>query len=467
MTTRRATTVDHVGVPPQARLTTSQAAFTFAGRWVTGSPWGRFGRYDSYVVLRHDGAVLQCPAHAGDLVPGSTEDLTYALKLVDPRTRTLPVPMTVELDPTNRCASKDCGTRCFSAPYRALGPDATIATPVIAAALERFATAGGRIVRFDGGGDPLLHSDVRNGYLPLLARQLGLRSTILTSGDLLPAAQRDAFVAAECYVRVSVNAARNETRAIFHGNQVDLDSIFEAMRDLVRRTDIAGSVVPVGATFLLDPSNFLEVFDCARRCRDIGVAHFSVRRVLGPASLRPVFPPDAGPRIDAQFELVRGLEDERFVAFLPWRPIDEADVNPAAGGFSAERCWQSTFKVVLEPDLQSTGLVGQLCGRYRGGGLGQVMQLPALLRSANGTKWVDAWRAGFDSYPVARAELPRRCVSCIDRGFIALVDRLVKFLDLPARDFEIFHLRATGSPAVREWEANGRELPRENPPISH
>jgi hypothetical protein len=55
----------------------------FEGKWIHGTPWQRFGLYNSYVVIRADGRMLKIPAHAGELAPGSTEDLIAAIASFD------------------------------------------------------------------------------------------------------------------------------------------------------------------------------------------------------------------------------------------------------------------------------------------------------------------------------------------------------------------------------------------------
>jgi hypothetical protein len=164
--------------------------------------------------------------------------------------------------------------------------------------------------------------------------------------------------------------------------------------------------------------------------------------VLGPSSLRPGFSAAEEEEIAGILESVRGLGSESFRVFVPWRPLGEGDLDPSAGTFGAARCWQSTFKTVVEPDPAGGGFRAQLCGRYRGGGVGQRMQLPALFSSAVGDGWTERWRRSFDDYGISREVLPRRCVSCIDRGFITMIDRLVRFLGDPRTGFRILHLRS-------------------------
>jgi Radical SAM superfamily len=412
--------------------------YNFPGEWVEGTAWQRFGLYNSYVVIRGDGAVRQIAAHAGELVPGSTEDLVDALRTFDLSSGVPPVPLTLELDTTYQCASRNCGSSCFSAPYRATNPNASIARPVLTEIIQSFAAAGGRILRFDGGGDPLLHPDVRSGELVELASRSGLKTTILTSGDLLKRTALDRIAESGCYVRVSLNAATEKTRRLFHGNEIPLAGIAAAIEQLSALLQRIHSDVPIGATFLAGRENYREVLDCALLARRIGVGHFSVRRVLGPAALRPGFTDAEEREFVELIGGVKGLHSSSFRVSVPWRSVTEADLNPSAGDFSASRCWQSTFKAVLEPS--ASGARGQLCGRYRGGGVGQLMKMPDLISVINAADWVNQWRASFAHYPVTRSQLPRTCVSCIDRGFIRMTEQLLAFVGQALSDFRILHL---------------------------
>ena len=94
----------------KARVDLDGNTRVFEGKWIHGTPWQRFGLYNSYVVIRADGRMLKIPAHAGELAPGSTEDLIAAIASFD-STRGYPsAPLSLELDPTYRCASRDCAS---------------------------------------------------------------------------------------------------------------------------------------------------------------------------------------------------------------------------------------------------------------------------------------------------------------------------------------------------------------------
>jgi len=425
----------------EAELLIGTQRHSFQGRWISGTPWERFGLYDAYVVVHSDGTVAEVPAHSGELVPGSTEDLTDYIQdqwgnLAHPT-----APLTLEIDPTNACLSRDCGTRCFSAAYRRLNPKAQIDGPLIADILTAFAREGGKIVRFDGGGDPLLHCDIRSGALLGKAKQLGLKSALLTSGEMLTSSDLPALADSACYLRVSVNACTDSTRKAFHGNDYSAKSIFDAVERYASLLASKRECAPIGASFLLDTVNFSEMLACARICRTIGIRHFSVRRVLGPQALRPTFTETQLREVERLLQEVSSLTSPSFRVFVPWRPVDEPDLAPRSGSIPATQCWQSTFKTIIEPCTSAPSFRAQLCGRYRGCGIGQAHQLPALFQKESPDTWVHRWRDSFDVYPHSRAELVRFCPSCIDRGFILMVEGILNAVGKKSADFSLLHLK--------------------------
>ena len=405
-----------------------------------GDPWERFGLYNRYVLIRDDGNIKVIPAHAGELVPGSTEDLVEVLKSFDPQKQHPIVPMTLELDPTNLCYSKNCGTHCFSAKYRSLNPTGMIPQTTLSEIILEFASNGGRIVRFDGGGDPLAHPAIRNGEMPELAGRLGLKSTILTSGDALLKTDLKRIAKAGTYMRISLNSAKDSTRKKFHGNEMGVNIIFNEIKKFSQWLSKRKIKLPIGATYLIGQENYKEVYACAIKAKNVGFSHFSVRRVLGPKNLRPSFSSQQEDEIIQQLVRTSELNDWNFRVFVPWRPIQEEDLNPSKRDFHAQQCWQSTLKTIIEPDKAGNYNV-QLCGRYRGSGYGQKMQMRPIYQGESGTNWVNAWRASFSVYPVSRPKLINTCISCIDRGFINMIDEMISFLNPPFHSFKVIHLK--------------------------
>lgn len=422
----------------EAILETGSQKLSYKGQWINEDYWGRFGKYNSYVVVKSDGTFTRIDAHAGEIVPGSTEDLKeYVQNFLNKEPQ---VPFTLELDPTYVCSSKDCGGHCFSAAYRQLAPKAEINSSTLEDILKCFALGGGKVVRFDGGGDPLAHKSVRNGVLPYLAHKLGLKSTILTSGDILDRSNIEKIANSKCYVRISLNAGSDKVRHQFHGNKISIDKIFSSIKKLASYIDKNRINIPIGSTYLLSKENYSELLLCAKKAIDSGISHYSVRRVLGPKKIRNNFTESELKEIDDILHELRLLNSDSFRVFVPWRKLNEPDLDPSKGAFSVKKCWQSVFKTIIEPGVSDEEFKIQLCGRYRGNGIGQSMQLPPLYEGKDGLNWDKKWQLSFFDYLYSRNELPNKCISCIDRGFISMMDNLLGFLK-DDQDFEILHLR--------------------------
>ncbi len=410
--------------------------------------WEAFGRANGVLLRRGTRRVL-LRGHGGEVVPG------FIIEHLFPAVRAycrsgFVYPITAEVDPTWVCRSvTNCGGHCFSMSYRA-GHLYSMDARLLGEFVRSFASAGGKVVRWDGGGEPLVHRAIRDGSLVATCAELGLAQTILTSGDLLAGANWDAYIDANLYLRVSLNAATDVTHARFLGIPDRLTTILATLEGYAARkaNSPTGRSTPLGATYLLSHLNWHELADCAAMAKGVGVNHFSVRRVLGPPALRPEPIDEAA--LDEQFERASALEDDSFQTFLPWRHVSEPDVP--AHEIPAERCWQSLFKLVLEPTADRSRLGLNLCGRYRGGGVGQLRQIPPMMLGFEELRDFEAtWRHWLLEHD--RRELLMTCPSCIDRGFIMLVDRLIRSLCFVGTDdaVEASYVRIDGDRDYCEW----------------
>lgn len=426
-------------------LIINDETYSFQGKWISGLPWERFGRYNYYIVINKNGRVKKIKAHAGELVPGSTEDLISVLKTWDKSLMRPKSPLTLEIDPTYKCLSDNCGSHCFSYPYRVLSPCASLTENLMKNIITDFSGNGGRIVRFDGGGDPLLHESVRNGNVIEIASLLNLKTTILTSGDVIKKTNLKKIGESGCYLRISLNASTNKTRYNFHRSPTLLTDILNEISDFNSWLVNNNIILPVGVSFLLSPLNYHEVYECAKISKEIGVSHFSIRRILGPEKFRYNFNDQELEIIYSQFKKIKELDDSSFISFIPWRSLNESDLIPQKD-FFIKNCWQSTFKTVVEPSNKDENSYRmQLCGRYRGNGVGQQMQLDPLLESNDGVSFNLKWQDSFSFYPIPRQKLPEICGSCIDRGFMLMIDEIMDFLDYDTSDFSFLHLQSDDS----------------------
>lgn len=403
--------------------------------------WDGFGLSNAILLSTGNKKVI-IPGHNGEIVPGFIEeDLMPAIKEVI-ETGRLKYPIIAEIDPTWKCRSiNNCGGHCFSALYRK-GKSFSIPIKQIEKFIQEFVEGGGKIVRWDGGGEPLLYQWIRNGELIEKCAKYNLKQTILTSGDRLSDANTTSFIDCNVYLRTSLNAATNETHKRFHGCPQPLTEIIKALEKYIskKKNALLHDYTPTGATFLLSHLNYKEVFDCAKLAKEIGIDHFSVRRVLGPKWLRVDNELIIEEELKDLFMKIEQLRSDTFVLFIPWRSVTENDIK--AFEIDSDCCWQSIFKTFMEPSIDGKGMNMTLCGRYRGGGIGQLKQIEQTIIDGTNNNYLNSWKYFLQKYD--RKRLINTCPSCIDRGFIVFVNNLLKGLNFLGRinfDFQYIHIR--------------------------
>jgi hypothetical protein len=165
-----------------------------------------FGKWNRIVAVDDEGSVLDIfPGHGGEFYPGSLNDHVEALRARVVRGRIWPVQ--ADLDISNACTGR-CSW-CFSAHYRQVCSGAT-SGELLSCLICDLAEGGTKIVRFDGGGEPLTHPHIMK--LTRLAHDLDMKTAVLTNGDLLDDRHARVFVDTKTYVRISFNASCNATR---------------------------------------------------------------------------------------------------------------------------------------------------------------------------------------------------------------------------------------------------------------
>lgn len=251
------------------------------------SDYKSYGLWNSLSVYDHAGRLLDViSAHDGDFFPESPLDYVEIIrKAVSSKKNEDHVfwPLRVDIDITQTCT--DNCSFCYSRLYRfdPLYQDAEISVSVFATLLKKLSEKGTRSVRFTGGGDPLTHPEIRK-MLPM-PRYYGLRSCLITNGDLLDRAICELLVSNVDHVRVSLNAAQNDTRQSVHKPRYsvnDLSTILEFIGYMAQLRDRMWPLQRkplIWTTFLLIPENIDEIFLAAQNVRDCGADSISFRPV--------------------------------------------------------------------------------------------------------------------------------------------------------------------------------------------
>jgi MoaA/NifB/PqqE/SkfB family radical SAM enzyme len=401
----------------------------YLGRYVDGDDnvvFGTWNRVVAWMPGREE--VRMLPGHGGEIVPGRFEDHIERLRanLRDGRER----PVQLDLDLSMACPSA-C-TFCFSAPYRNERSSGRLMDrAAVRRVIEEFAALGVRVVRFDGGGDPLAHPGLLDAIRH--CHRLGLTTAVLTAGDLLHERQFETFVEARTYVRVSLNAASDATRLALHrpgARRLTVRPVYQHISRLdgFRRRHLGSdprAEMLLGATSMIHPGNVDETYDIAAAARDAGCDHLSFRVVLGDRHAVGFSPSERAVFEHQQARVRTELVDDRFQVFFPTRSLTDEGYVPARY-FS--RCRASTHRALVEvgPAPDRPAIVP--CGRYRGEGyLSDHRPAPVVFGTLRpddsvGSTWMGpAMRATLDRFP-------RECGDCIDRSANVMLEGITDVL---------------------------------------
>jgi MoaA/NifB/PqqE/SkfB family radical SAM enzyme len=383
------------------------------GRVVEGDDNVTFGHWTALVAWSPaTRSFRMIPAHGGEVLPGRLSDHIAALLagIRDGR----PQPVQLDLDITMACASA-C-TFCFSAGYRADGGSGRhLSWPALERTLRSAAGMGVRVVRFDGGGDPLVSPHFAAAVD--LCRQLGLTSAVLTAGDMLRPELLPTLVRARTYVRVSLNAATDATRNLLHRTpRLGVVPVLRMLAELdrLRRAEHGPAplaVMPLGGTSMIHPANVAETYAIAAAAKTAGLDHVSFRVVLGDR-LRVAFTAEQEDDYRRQVDRVRTeLADDAFQVFFPTRSLTDTGYVPREY-FS--RCLASTHRALVEVGSSPSEPALVPCGRYRGQGFSDGADGTVFGRMTGDRGLDEIWWTPRMTSLVQR--FPGACGDCIDRS---------------------------------------------------
>jgi MoaA/NifB/PqqE/SkfB family radical SAM enzyme len=373
------------------------------------SIFGLYGLWNCLIAYEKDGNCLGIiPAHDGDFFPNTPFDYIELMRSAAREGKDWPGvtwPVRVDIDIT-----QDCTSRCFfcySRPYATTPPyrDAYMPKAMFESLVRELAVGGTRAVRLTGGGEPLAHPEI--AALLAIPHKYGLRSCVITNGDLLDDDIVELLVQNIDHVRISINAGKNDTRQALHHSRVahaDLAYIHRQIQQITWQRSIAwpGERRPsIWITFLILPQNLSEISLAAKAIRECGADSISFRpayhdfyRQLG-LEERGVL----------RSELQRASDlhhPPEFQVFIPKRDLSEASHLQPKMHFS--RCISCAMRTVIETTTNGSAI--ELCGLYRGTS-GEVIGVMNETRSFR-----DIW---LDSRTEQRlTEWPNQCRGCID-----------------------------------------------------
>jgi MoaA/NifB/PqqE/SkfB family radical SAM enzyme len=302
-------------------------------------------RYHRIRMIRNrDGAVLEVPCTAANFFLMDLNPQWYVDGLVRHGGDALFI---LYLDTTNACTD-ECNMCFTAATRRAEGLDRKLDIDLtlrrIAQLREQYPDTF-RMVSMAGPGEPLSLPGIERLLEETVA--LGCATRVYTAGHRLRLARtRKALLRSTSLVRVSVDAASEESYRLTHGVS-GLAARFEGIRALVEERGSASSPL-IGTHFVIQRENMHEITRFAEICREIGVDYV----VYGQETFGTTaggFTPDDYRSVVSQLREVELMHADDFAVVVPRlvhrQTIVEFDKTHFAPPAELNRCHNSKHRI--------------------------------------------------------------------------------------------------------------------------
>lgn len=209
------------------------------------------------------------------------------------------------------------------------------------------------LVRFSGGGDPLLYKGIEAAVEK--ASSTGMGTVLITNGSILHTKELSRFVDHLNLLRVSINGG-TESHSVIHGcPKESYGRIVQSLEVIstIRARKKAERKLYLGVTYLIFPENVHEMRATAQMLKNAGVDGIYFR---APNS-HEQFTPAILQRLMQEADASRALTDDTFFVHVAKRLFD-ANANPSV---NKTYCYSAQFRLYIEADGQVTG-----CGRWSG-----------------------------------------------------------------------------------------------------
>ncbi|MCW3134450.1 MAG: radical SAM protein [Methanophagales archaeon] len=190
-------------------------------------------------------------------------------------------PVTVEIDPSNRC-NHNCKW-CMYSEFRRRCSDVLDKVDLFDL-LNDLKEMGVKSITFTGGGEPLTSPHICEAML--FCKENEIDCGLVTNGGLLDK-EIDEVVAKTCkFIRVSLDATNEKDHSFFHGTTTnDFDRILENLFNI----RVLNKHITIGVAFLVYDKNYIGLSDLAARLDEIGVDYLQVRPVIQGISFENAF----------------------------------------------------------------------------------------------------------------------------------------------------------------------------------
>lgn len=359
--------------------------------------------------------ISKVPAHEGDFFPEHVGDHFEMLQNCHDTGFDNSWPIRADIDITQKC-NANCSF-CYSSSYRKTNHYKNAEIPVnqFEKLVSELAAKGTKTIRFTGGGEPLCHSEIQE--MLRIPKRYGLKSCLITNGDLLTSKLAESIVSNIDHVRISINAATEKTRRELHHNSKNsnsIEEIFAHISSMTSENKRKNLNTKFWLTSLILPENISEIGAIALKAKNSGVDSISFRPIYHELSQK--LSDQEKTKLDSELKKASALHNPpHFSVHIPKRNIHEVwNLIPGAEFTKCISCFTRTI-------IESTnkGPMISICGLHRGHhtkSLGYIT-----------TTFSELWEK---SIPFLSNQI-EKCEHCIDISMNKTLNRLNEIISTP------------------------------------
>jgi radical SAM protein with 4Fe4S-binding SPASM domain len=289
----------------------------------------------------------------------------------------IPLPVRVVLEPTNLC-----NHNCFFCSYSEFRNDnkVSLSREKLFELAEDFKKMEVKSVSLVGGGEPMIHPAIYD--LIHWLHDNNILISITTNGSFFKDSEIDTVVRSSTYIRVSLNAASEETHNIINAPKNNqFDRIVENIVKLRKHRDKIGSNMLIGIRNAIHDKNFHEIEDMIKLAERLKVDYIMFASVLWEHSASRHI-------IDSAFSTIEKLKKKTNITishsfYKNSRKTPKCISNPLIGTVSANG------------DMYLCGFMDHADGAYKIGNI-------------NEKRFIELW-GSEKHYEVYRSQDPEYC----------------------------------------------------------
>ena len=196
---------------------------------------------------------------------------------------TLP-PITCEIDLSN-----NCNHNCHWCTYGDTRANQIMPKDIFSSLIDEIAELGVKAVLLNGGGEPTTHPNFKEALYKL--KEKGMEIGIISNGGLLNMDLIEAIAETSLYIRISLDAATDETHKKIHApknpNRDNLGNILSNIKSLVLLRNEKGTDLEVGVGYLVSRDNYKEILEAAKLVKNTGADYIQIRPAIDYANSTP------------------------------------------------------------------------------------------------------------------------------------------------------------------------------------